>query len=370
MAKPTKHYGKWRIRWTDEKDLRLSEVFDDFKTASYELKKRESEVADIKKGLRAPTPLNKTFPDICDYWIENRLPQKRSQKDDLSIIRTHLKPAFGHLKLKEISVTNADQFVAERAHLNKKTVANHLTLLISLLRLAVDLNWVSKIPNIKKPKTPLFSQDYNYLRTEEEKERFLRAAREEDEVAYLMFATAIYTGLRAGELAALRFSNIRFDGSRSIITVQNSFNGLTKSGKVRYVPILAPLYPLLLDWKARCGGDLVFPNRDGNMYSESGRIFQEVLHRVLDRAEFPKIERNNKIRRYIVFHDLRHTFASHWVAAGGDVFKLQQILGHANIAMTMRYAHLAPHAFTGDFERLGSFQDPNSKGTNVIHAKF
>ena len=357
MSKPTKHYEKWRIRWVDENGKRHSEVFPDFKTASYQLKKNESEVEEIKQGLRAPAPYNKSFNEICDYWIEKRLPQKRSQKDDLSIIKTHLKPAFGNLKIKEVTVEKVDQFVAERTHLSKKTVHNQLTLLISLMRLAVDLNWLLKIPNIKKPKTHLFSNEFSYLRSEEEIERFLASAKEEDEVAYLMYATAIYTGLRAGELAALKFSNIRFDGNKSIITVQNSFDDMTKSGKVRYVPVLAPLYPLLLEWKNRCGGDIVFPNRDGNMYSESGRIYQEVFHRVLRRAGFPEIIRNGKSRRYIVFHDLRHTFASHWVMNSGDVFKLQKILGHANIAMTMRYAHLAPDAYSGDFERLGKAEN-------------
>lgn len=368
MSKPTKHYEKWRIRWTDELGKRNSEVFSDFKTASYELKKRESEIEEIKQGLRAPAPLNKSFNEICDYWVAKRLPQKRSQKDDLSIIKTHLKPSFGHLKIKEITVDRVDQFVSERTHLTKKTVSNHLTLLISLLRLSVDLNWLNKIPNIKKPKTHLFSKEFSYLRTEDDIQKFLISAREEDEVAFLMYATAIYTGMRAGELGALKFSNIRFDGNKSIITVQESFDGLTKSGKVRYVPVLAPLYPLLLEWRDRCGGDIVFPNRDGNMYSESGRIYQEVFHRVLDRAKFPKIERNGKPRRYIVFHDLRHTFASHWVMKGGDVFKLQQILGHANIAMTMRYAHLAPHAFSGDFERLGKFESHNFDNVINLHS--
>ena len=102
MAKPTKHHGKWRIRWKDENGKRQSAVFDDFKTATYEQRKSETEVEEIKQGRRAPVPINKTFNELCDYWIERRLPQKRSQKDDLSIIRTHLKPAFGNLKIKEV----------------------------------------------------------------------------------------------------------------------------------------------------------------------------------------------------------------------------------------------------------------------------
>ncbi len=47
------------------------------------------------------------------------------------------------------------------------------------------------------------------------------------------------------------------------------------------------------------------------------------------------------------------SFASHWVMRGGDLFKLQKILGHKSIQMTQRYAHLAPDAFVNDYGRLG-----------------
>ena len=68
----------------------------------------------------------------------------------------------------------------------------------------------------------------------------------------------------------------------------------------------------------------------------------------------PKVQRNGKERPYVRFHDLRHTFASHWAMKGGDLFKLQKILGHQSVQMTMRYAHLAPDAFRDDYGRLGT----------------
>jgi site-specific recombinase XerD len=89
------------------------------------------------------------------------------------------------------------------------------------------------------------------------------------------------------------------------------------------------------------------------MFCEGSRVFQAVLHRVLERAGFPRVARHGKQRPYIRFHDLRHTFASHWVMNGGDIFKLQKILGHKSIQKTMRYAHLSPTAFQGDLGRLG-----------------
>jgi len=90
------------------------------------------------------------------------------------------------------------------------------------------------------------------------------------------------------------------------------------------------------------------------MLHKSDRAFQEVLHRVLVRAGFPKIERKGKTRHYISFHDFRHTFASHWMMSGGDIYKLKDMLGHKSVTMTERYSHLAPQAFAGDYGRLGT----------------
>jgi len=89
VAKPTKHRGKWRIRWIDEKGERQSEVFEDYRRAQTELSRHRVEVEEIKRGIRNAPPPEKTFDDLCDYWLENRAPRKRSAKDDESIIRRH-----------------------------------------------------------------------------------------------------------------------------------------------------------------------------------------------------------------------------------------------------------------------------------------
>jgi hypothetical protein len=99
VAKPTPHRDKWRIRWLDEHDKRQSAVFDEYKTAQRELSRHQVEVEEIRRRVRNAAPPEKTFGDLCDYWIANRAPRKRSRKDDESIIRKHLRPAFGAMRL-------------------------------------------------------------------------------------------------------------------------------------------------------------------------------------------------------------------------------------------------------------------------------
>lgn len=350
MARPTRHRSKWRIRWIDHTGKRRSEVHERFEDAEIALHRHKLEAAEIRRGSRLPIARGKTFAKLADYWLDARTTRKRSAKDDRSIIERHLRPAFGHLCLSNLGVAHVDAFVAERPHLSPKTVHNHLTLLISMLNLAVDLGWLLKAPPIKKPRVRLVGEDFRYLRTEAELRAFLTAARAEDEIIYNLYVTAVYTGLRAGELAGLRWDDI--DIERRLISVQRSYEGPTKSGRSRHVPILDPLLPVLRAWRLRHPGRLVFTNRDGRMLGPSARAFQEVLHRCLDGAGFESPVIQGRRRWHITFHGLRHTFASHWVMGGGDIFRLQKILGHSTLDMTMRYAHLAPDAFSSDFGRL------------------
>lgn len=348
---PSKHGEGWSARWTDASGKRRRETFTFKRDAELYERRMKGEQEEVRRGLRALPAAPRSFEVLCAYWLANRASQKRSRHHDESIIRAHLRPAFGSLMLHEIGVALLDDFAVKRAHLSKKTVANHLTLLGSMLNVAKDLGWLPTVPRIRKPKVRIFASDFSYLRTNEEIRRFLVAAREESRICLEFYSTAIYTGMRAGELAGLHWGDVNFD--QRLINVQRSFLGPTKAEDVRYVPILDPLLPLLRERRLVTTGRLVFTNEAGSLLDQSARLFQEIFHRVLKRAAFPTIEREGKVRRYIRFHDLRHTFASHWVMNGGDLFKLQKILGHKTVQMTMRYAHLAPHAFVDDFGRLG-----------------
>lgn len=361
--KPSQYRNRWRVRWFDENDERQSETFDTYAEAEAYGKKMFIEAEEIKSGIRSPRPIDKTCSEVFDYWLKHRAVAKRSRKDDISIIEKHFRPMYGAIRIREFGVQHADMYVQHRPDLNPKTIHNHLTLLISILRLAHDLKWVSDVPRIKKPKI-IKDTDFFYLRNEDEIRRFLASARQESELIFTMYATAIYSGLRAGELAGLTWGDINFE--TKLITVQRSYSGPTKSGEVRYVPIFDVLLPLLRNWKLQCPDRYVFPNRNGTMQGKSARIFQEVLHRVLKRAELLDVDRRGKLRHYIVFHDLRHTFASLWMTKAGDIYKLQKMLGHVSVETTMQYAHLSPQAYKEDLNRFGGYEKFQQSEAEII----
>jgi integrase len=243
--RPVLHRGKWRVRWRDHAGQRRSEVYEREEDALLAVQRHQLEVEEIKRGLRPPLRApDKTFADLFDYWLKKRAPRKRSGSDDESIIRAHLRPFFGPIPLRDFALAHVETFVEDRAHLSGKTIANLLTLLISTLNAAKnDLGWIATVPKIRKPAKFSLSDDYHYLRTKQEITRFLAAARDEGERVFALYATAIYTGMRAGEIAGLRWADVDFE--RRLITVQRSFEGPTKSGRIRHVPILNALLPIL-----------------------------------------------------------------------------------------------------------------------------
>jgi integrase len=161
----------------------------------------------------------------------------------------------------------------------------------------------------------------------------VRAAVSEQDAA--IFLTAAFTGLRRGELIALRWRDVDFTGS--VLRVRASFAGgaLTapKSGKVRSVPLAPEVAQALAKLSRReiltSEDDLVFP----------GELIDFLDGSALRRRYTAALKRAG-LRR-LRFHDLRHTFGARMIAKA-DIRRVQEWMGHADIQTTMRYLHYAP----------------------------
>ena len=345
ISKPRRHGKRWRINFLDADGARQWETFRTYREAADALHRRKAESEAIRTGVSPRLLAPHTFGELCDYWLEHEVPRKRSPKDHRSIIRAHLRPAFGGMELAGLGARQLDEFQKARRHLSSKTVRNHLTLLGSMLNKAVELGWLVAAPRIRKPK--LEQQDFRWLRSSEDLGALLEAAQEEAPGVMELYATALYTGMRAGELLGLTWGEVHFE--QRLITVKRSYDKATKNTLIRHVPILDPLLPVLQEWRLQCPVDVVFPGETGLAQGPGARVLQEVLQRCLDRA---RLVGPNRPYKRITFHDLRHTFASHWVMREGDIFRLQKILGHQSMQMTQRYAHLAPEVYSQEWGRL------------------
>lgn len=336
--------GAWRIRWLDHEGKRRCESHPSYKAADAALRRHQSEVDQIRAGERRKPPEKHSFAELVEYYREHRMPSK--SPSHANMLKCDIVPGFEGQQL-PVGVADVDRFRSSLKDLGVGHQRNILFMLQSILALGHGLGWTVEEPKVLKPKSTAAQQDFDYLPSDDEIRRFLEAARGLGEDLHMLYSFAILTGLRKGEIAALRWKDVDLVG-RSIRVVRNWTENDTKPGKLRYVPIFEALFPQLLDWQKGATTPFVFPAADGTKREEGETAFRGRLQATLDVAGFPKVERDNGRTHYIVFRDLRHTFASQWVSKGGDIFKLQQLLGHASVNQTMRYAHLAPYTWASE----------------------
>jgi integrase len=136
-----------------------------------------------------------------------------------------------------------------------------------------------------------------------------------------MVLVSLNTGIRRGELFQLRWSDV--DLKQRLLTVRGS---TAKSASTRHVPLNDEAVNVLTTWKGKDANPLVFPGRNGEAFTTIKKAWAGLLTAA-------------KIKDFR-WHDLRHTFASKLVMAGVDLNTCRELLGHSDIKMTLRYAHL------------------------------
>jgi integrase len=278
-----------------------------------------------------------TFADAAAeyqrYCAEDRGCKPSTLRDYRSNLEAHLVPGFGELALEDITTASIDRWRAGLTGLSPRTKNKLLVVMHGVMRRAAQVWGLPDNPvaGVEKQRTRS-TGDLEVLSPEEVMALVRAAGSERDGAIYL---TAAFTGLRRGELLALRWRDVDFPGS--VIRVRASFAAgeLTspKSGKVRSVPMA----PDVAEALARLGrredfvtdDDLVFPGSAGEYLD--GSALRRRYGAALARAGL----------RPLRFHDLRHTFGTRMIAVS-DIRRVQEWMGHADVQTTMRYLHYAP----------------------------
>ncbi len=279
-----------------------------------------------KEQVEVPT-LEAFKAQFLTYSANNNKPSQLYAKE--GILKNHLVPAFGTWALDRLSFIDVEHYKARKLKqkLSPKTINNHLAVLRKLLALAVECGVLKHIPRIKLLRAA--KPEFRFL-SFEEADRFLEAA---DPDWTAMLTTAIKTGLRIGELLALRWEDVDLVAGRLVVrrTLWNAQEGLPKGGRSREVPLCETALTTLKRHR-HLKSYYVFCGPDGARLSHS--IVKSIVPRTCQRAGLAK---------RVTWHHLRHSFASHLVMRGVALKAVQELLGHATIDMTMRYAHLSPH---------------------------
>ncbi len=251
--------------------------------------------------------------------------------------------SFEHLMdkpLTDIKAWDIQQWISERRKLGRApaTIEYCVNRLRAAFNRAVEWEFIDS-HNLSSVK--LIKQDNTRIRylTQEEETRLLDSIQERNQRIRLsdrntenlrfvdffepLVITTMNTGMRKGELLTLRWEHVSFPNRYLTIRSENA-----KSKKTRTIPLNDTVLNLLENWRAQNpDADYVFVANN-----QPVEFFQYPWQLLLKQAGIENFR----------FHDLRHHFASKLVMAGVDLNIVRELLGHADLKMTLRYAHLAP----------------------------
>ncbi len=267
-----------------------------------------------------------------------------------SILRVHLAPHFGDQALAKITRQDVEAFIgACRADgQSVKSTLNYLGLLHGIFEYTLREGWVSSNPCklAAKPRAADVDPDIHYL-DPDELEALIRAVPADDlgRVERVMYFTAATTGMRQGELLALRWSDVDWPARR--VRVRRNFvrgeYGTPKSKRSsRAVPLADPVAGQLdqLHQASDYSGDddLVFAHPHTGKPIDRSKLLKR----------FKAALRLAGVRE-VRFHDLRHTFGTRMAAHGVPMRALQEMMGHRDFKTTLIYADYAPSAMESEW---------------------
>lgn len=287
-----------------------------------------------------------------EYW---KIKQRPYIKDStyatyMNIISNHILPYFGKMELQEITFHKNQEFIwflsqygrlDNKGGLSTKTIKDILMLWLSILNEAAK-EYGTEVPYGKyKYPVPSKTENIKFLSADQECQ-IISFLKENMNLRNLGILLALTTGIRIGELCALRWAEINIEsGTISIrktlqrIYMKNGSQGVSrviistpKSEKsIRIIPISKKMLQILRKYQK--DKETYFLTGLEDKYLEP-RVYREYYNRLMSKHGM----------HYVTFHGLRHTFATRCIEAGCDYKTLSEILGHADVGTTMRlYIH-------------------------------
>lgn len=284
---------------------------------------------ELKRQYLLTTELS--FMDVVTDFFATRRDLKPSTLHGYKNSLRVLDPFFRHSTLNGIGANGLKKFVSKRrAKVSDAAVKRDLAFLSSLYthaqRAMPDAPEVNPVRQFDKKHLKETKRD-RWL-TRKEFERLEKSCIEE--VHRMVVTTAVYTGLRHGEMRQLLKKHVHFENRALQLPGE-----ITKNGKPRTVPILPEFHDQFEEYCSRTPGESVFSHYCNERKAHVPfSTFQN----------FFRLARTRAGLQGVTIHDLRHTFASWWVQSGGDVYVLKEVLGHSSMQMVERYGHLDTEA--------------------------
>ncbi len=374
MATVIERSGAWYVKYKDgtgkwKRVVTTAKSKAEAKRIGTELEQRSERE---RFGLETrPSDCQLSLGQLCEWWLESRCPQKSQYIERKRLEKHVINSKLGETPLKVLTAGHVEDYLRtmEKIGLGPASLNGLRGTLFTVF---------SRARKAKKWTGPNPIHDVESRRIPKKVHQTLKA----EEVPLLLdqvpddwlnlFATAVYTGMRKGELFGLRKTDV--DLALGLIVVARSYDSdTTKGGHQDIIPIAEPLVPYLKVAIASSRSEYVFPMADGSMRHKELDP-QKVLRHALARAglverydhvcrrcrsrgtshieahadarirECPHCKMKlwpRAVPRQMRFHDIRHSTATLLLRAGVDLHRVQRILRHKDVTLTTdTYGHL------------------------------
>lgn len=317
-----------------------------------EARERELTIHGPRKPKKEVPTVKEFVPRFLDGYARANRQKPSGIAAKETALRIHIVPALGSKPLDAIENEDVQRFKAELAHKAPKTVNNVLTVLTTLLRVAVDWGVIERMPckiTLLRTAQPVATfHDFGVY------EKLVDAAKVVHVQAHLTVLLGGDAGLRCGEIMALEWTDI--DLSKRQLTVQRSeWKGhvtLPKGGRSRVVPMTVRLASALAAHR-HLRGPRVLCRKDGSP------LTQKNVRDYVQRAARRSFARSDGV------HVLRHTFCSHLAMRGAPARAIQELAGHKDLSTTQRYMHLSPAAIESAIRLLDRPESSHGSGDGM-----
>ncbi len=369
IEKDGSYYGKWRVGDRQVK-RKLGAIRSPGTSDGLTRTQAEAKLSALRGASTAPITERLTVAQVAERLLDHLAVMGRKPstlRSYRALLDAQIEPRLGQRPIALLTREHIECFAADMLHagLMPKTIANALGLLNVTCEHAIKRGWAPpKNPcrDVERPRALQQDTALRFLDTADV-EALLRAvpAGDFERVHRVIYLAAVMSGLRQGELLALRWCDIDWAAQRIRVRrnyVRGTF-GTPKSARgSRSIPLAD-----------RLGGELDLLHRSTDYGDEDDLVFAHPHtgrpmngHALL--KVFQRTLRAAGVRQ-VRFHDLRHTFGTRMAAAGVPMRTLQEWMGHADIATTMRYADYAPSAHELAFVNAAFADSGTNPGTKL-----
>jgi len=303
---------------------------------------------------------NKSFGDIwADYHgtrpggetLEDKRKQKKYDRED-QLYRLWIAPVISEMKLKLIVPFNLKRIWENMEAKGKapRSIQYAFAVIRQVYNFAKKNDLFAGENPTRKITWPKVDNERTRYLTPHEANILLQALKEKSRDTYDICLLSLHCGLRFGEVAHLKWSDVDYD--RGLLLIRDAKNG------TRHAFLTEQAAEMLMNRIQGEPYERVFPAKDGGVMPRISPTY----HRVVK-----ELGLNNGIddrRQKLVFHSARHSFGSLLAEQGQDLYTIQKLIGHKSVTMTQRYSHLTENKLKNAVESLGKAFE--GKKDNVI----